>query len=319
MTPAPDGGEANSRSFAFTAGESEAGQRVDVAVAASVGASRSEVHRWIAAGQVMINGQACRASSRIALGDDVAAVPTEPRALTLAPETIPLDIVYEDSDLVVVNKPAGMVVHPAPGHPSGTLVNALLAHCEDLAGIGGVLRPGIVHRLDKGTSGILVVAKRDEVHQALASQFHDHTIRRVYHAFVRGCPQLESGRIDRAIGRHRRDRKRMSVATGSGRSAQTGWKVIDRFPKANASYLEIRPETGRTHQIRVHLASIGLPVLGDEVYGRARTKELDRPALHAAVLGFEHPGQARPMHFEAPLPDDLDRLRASLQVQEERA
>ena len=319
MSSAPNGGDPQNPPLVFSVGEVEAGQRVDVALSASVGASRSEVHRWIAAGHVSINGQACRASTRIALGDDVTATPPQPTSPSLESEPIDLDVVHEDSDLIVINKPAGLVVHPAPGHPSGTLVNALLYHCEDLAGIGGVLRPGIVHRLDKGTSGLLVAAKRDDIHQSLAKQFSDHSIERVYQAFVRGLPQAETGRVDRPIGRHRRDRKRMSVATGSGRAAQTGWTVLERFPASVASHLEIRPKTGRTHQIRVHLSCVGLPILGDEVYGRARVKDLLRPALHAAVLGFEHPGSHQAMRFEVSLPDDLLGLRDRMREQESRS
>ena len=303
MSRAPGDGDPQNPSLSFSVGEVEAGQRIDVALAVSSGASRSAVHRWIKAGQVTVNGRTCRASLRIALGDEVTAHPPQPASPTIEPEAVALQVVYEDSDLLVVDKPAGLVVHPAPGHASGTLVNALLHHCGDLAGIGGVLRPGIVHRLDKGTSGLLVAAKNDDSHQALAQQFHAHSIERIYHAFVRGLPQAETGRIDRPIGRHRRDRKRMSVATAAGRPAQTEWRMLERFPAAVASHLEIRPETGRTHQIRVHLASIGLPILGDDTYGRAREKNLNRPALHATVLGFDHRGER--MRFEAPLPDDL--------------
>jgi 23S rRNA pseudouridine1911/1915/1917 synthase len=219
----------------------------------------------------------------------------------------------------VIDKPAGMVVHPAPGHPSGTLVNALLHHCGDLAGIGGVLRPGIVHRLDRGTSGVLVVAKNDATHQGLAAQFALHSIERIYRTFVRGLPGADTGRIDRAIGRHPRDRKRMSVESRSGRASLTAWRVLRRYPGSGTSELEIRPETGRTHQIRVHLAAAGLPVVGDTVYGRARGPDakLGRPALHAEHLGFRHPSTAEMLHFDAALPADLVALVASLGPAEE--
>jgi 23S rRNA pseudouridine1911/1915/1917 synthase len=205
-------------------------------------------------------------------------------------------------------------------------VNALLHHCRDLAGIGGVLRPGIVHRLDRGTSGVMVVAKTDAAHLSLAAQFHDHSIRRTYHAFVGAAPKLESGRVDRPIGRHPRDRKRMSVATRNGRAARTDWRVKQAFPASGAAWLAVRPETGRTHQIRVHLSSVGMPILGDPVYGHGRrvagrmpaARGLERPALHAAELGFEHPDDGRPLHFEAPLPADLQELLDRLQAAEGR-
>jgi 23S rRNA pseudouridine1911/1915/1917 synthase len=240
----------------------------------------------------------------------------------VGPEAIALDILYQDSDLIVVDKPAGMVVHPAPGHPGGTLVNALLHHCSDLAGVGGVLRPGIVHRLDQGTSGVMVAAKNDLTHRGLADQFHDHSIERLYRAAVRSVPSADHGRVDRPIGRHLRDRKRMSVRSRSGRPAATRWRVIERFPASRAAWLEIHPETGRTHQIRVHLASIGLPICGDPVYGRARKPRnsgfgrLGRPALHAARLGFSHPRSGESMRFEAPLPADLVDLLARLRGKE---
>jgi 23S rRNA pseudouridine1911/1915/1917 synthase len=262
----------------------------------------------------------------VAAGERLFADPPEPAACEVRPEPIAVPILHEDTDLVVVDKPAGLVVHPAPGHPGGTLVNALLHHCGDLAGIGGVRRPGIVHRLDRGTSGVMVVAKNDAAHLALAAQFHDHTVERVYLAFVRGVPGAEAGRVERAIGRHPRDRKRMSVAARHGRPARTAWRVRTRWPRAGAALLEVRPETGRTHQIRVHLASVGLPLLGDPVYGRggrqkarALAPALTRPALHAAVLGFDHPVSGARLHFEAPLPEDLVALREELARREGRA
>jgi 23S rRNA pseudouridine1911/1915/1917 synthase len=243
------------------------------------------------------------------------------------PEAIPIVVLYQDADLIVIDKPAGMVVHPAPGHPRGTLVNALLHHCEDLAGVGGVMRPGIVHRLDRGTSGVIVVAKNDAAHQHLARQFHDHTIDRVYWAFVRSLPGADTGEVDAPIGRHPRDRKRMTIREDSGRSALTRWRVVVRYPEAGISRLEIRPETGRTHQIRVHLSSAGMPIVGDPVYGRQRggrqrekkraggfRSELERPALHAARLGFSHPRSGDRLDFEAPLPDDLAALERQLEA-----
>jgi 23S rRNA pseudouridine1911/1915/1917 synthase len=303
----------------FIVGEGEADERLDRALAALAGVPRSQAQRWIEAGAVRCNELRARASQRVALGDVVAAEPPEPVLLSLEPEPIPLQVLFEDAALVVLDKPAGLVVHPAPGHPRGTLVHALLHHCRDLAGVGGALRPGIVHRLDAGTSGVMVVAKSDAAHHALSLQFRDHTIERVYHAFVRGTPSAEAGRVERAIGRHPHERKRMSIATRAGREARTAWRVAARFPKAGAARLEVRPETGRTHQIRVHLASQGLPILGDPVYGRARAGlpagvALARPALHAARLGFTHPLSGARLAFEAPLPADLAALAAALEA-----
>ena len=217
--------------------------------------------------------------------------------------------------MIVVDKPAGLVVHPAPGHARGTLVNALLHHCRELAGVGGVLRPGIVHRLDRGTSGVLVAAKNDAAHQSLAEQFRDHSIERLYVALVRGLPGSDAGCVDRAIGRHRSDRKRMSVRSHAGRDALTAWRVLRRFARAACSLLEVEPATGRTHQIRVHLASAGLPILGDPVYGRRHGPPAPgRPALHAAVLGFRHPRTGERLRFEAPLAPDLAALLRELEA-----
>ena len=293
--------------LAFTVDEASVGARVDALLAELSGVSRAQVKRWIDAGRVTVGDEVVRPSRKVALGDSIEARPLEPVEMTLAPEAIPLEVLFEDEHLIVVDKPAGLVVHPAPGHPGGTLVNALLAHCGDLAGIGGVLRPGIVHRLDRGTSGVMVAAKDDETHQGLARQFAEHTIDRVYRALVRGVPRADAGRIDRPIGRHPRDRKRMSVEVKVGKESITNWRVLRRFRSAMTSELEVRPETGRTHQIRVHLSSAGLPLVGDTVYGRARGSDarLGRPALHAAHLGFEHPVSGRRLFFETPLPDDL--------------
>ena len=288
-----------------------------MALAGLAGRPRSQVRRWLEDKRVCLNGAPCRASQRVALGDVIEADPPPVAAAEPVAEAIPLTVLYEDADVIVIDKPAGLVVHPAPGHPRGTLVNALLHHCGDLAGVGGVLRPGIVHRLDRGTSGVLVAAKHDAAHAGLAAQFHDLTIERVYEAFVRGLPRAESGEIDAPIGRHPRDRKRMSVATRAGRGARTRWQVRERFAAGRVTHLEVRPETGRTHQIRVHLASRGLPLVGDPVYGGGAARKasfgLERPALHAAVLGFTHPTTGRPVRCEAPLPDDLEAVRQRLQ------
>ena len=305
----------------FIVNEASEGSRVDAVLAALTGESRAQVQRWIDAGRVQVAGRPVRSSRVVHLGESIEARPTEPVALEVSPERIPLHILYEDEDLIVVDKPAGLVVHPAPGHPGGTLVNALLHHCTDLAGIGGVLRPGIVHRLDRGTSGVLVAAKHDAAHAGLSSQFAEHSIERIYHAFVRGQPGAESGRIDRPIGRHPTDRKRMSVASRAGRESITSWRVLRRYPKSVVSELEIRPETGRTHQIRVHLAAIGLPIVGDTVYGRARGRDasLGRPALHARRLGFDHPIRGERLCFDAPLPAGLLELVEALEALESAA
>jgi len=307
-----------SAALVFTIDEAVAGERLDVALSSLCRRSRSQVSRWIAEGRVTVDGTPSRPARRVALGERVHAEPPARIRMRAEPQDIPLSILHEDADLVVVDKPAGLVVHPAPGHPDGTLVNALLHHCGDLAGVGGVLRPGIVHRLDQGTSGVMVVAKHDGAHRHLAAQFHDHTIERVYHALVRAVPGPEraEGRIEGAIGRHPRDRKRMTIRAEGGRPAVTRWRAARRFPRAGRAWLEVRPETGRTHQIRVHLAAHGMPLEGDPVYGRGRDRsprsELGRPALHASVLGFEHPASGERLRFEAPLPPDLARLLTAL-------
>jgi len=299
--------------------ESEEGQRIDFALAALSGISRSQARRWIESDLVRINGRSPRASSRVHCGDVLEVTPAEPASSSVVPEAIPLSVLYEDDDLIVIDKPAGLVVHPAPGHPGGTLVNALLHHCGDLAGVGGVLRPGIVHRLDQGTSGVMVAAKNDAAHRALSEQFRDHSIEREYRALVRALPGADTGRVDQPIGRHPRDRKRMSVHSRRGREASTVWRVVRRFRVTGRSWLAVLPESGRTHQIRVHLASAGMPVVSDPVYGRSRREALalDHPALHARILGFDHPRTGERLRFEAPLPDDLEQLIASLEAREE--
>ncbi len=304
--------ENSTGALVFSVDETSVGTRVDTLLAQLSGVSRAQIRRWIDAGRVRVSGDVVRASRKVALGEPIEAHPLEPIEMELRPEPIELVVLHEDEDLIVVDKPAGLVVHPAPGHPNGTLVNALLHHCGDLAGIGGVLRPGIVHRLDRGTSGVLVAAKNDASHQHLSRQFAEHSIDRIYRTLVRGVPRADAGRIDRPIGRHPRDRKRMSVETKVGRDSITNWRVLRRFREVGASELEIRPETGRTHQIRVHLSSAGLPVVGDVVYGRARGRDavLGRPALHAEHLGFEHPRAGERMSFDAPVPADLMELMA---------
>jgi 23S rRNA pseudouridine1911/1915/1917 synthase len=319
-----DVNEAESEALSFRVTDEMAGQRLDASLAQLSGLPRSQIQRWIEEGRVRVDGDEVRRGKKTLSGGEwIEAEPPEIVEARVEAEEIALSVLYEDSDLIVIDKAAGMVVHPAPGHPSGTLVNALLHHCEDLAGVGGVLRPGIVHRLDRGTSGVMVAAKNDLAHAALSGQFQNHSIERIYLAFVRGVPRADQGRVEQPIGRHPRDRKRMSIKSRVGRAAATRFRVLERFVKGGQAWLEIRPETGRTHQIRVHLASIGLPIFGDTVYGRERAKHargvtrLDRPALHAAVLGFEHPRSGETMRFEAPLPDDLQTLLGELRALEQ--
>lgn len=308
----------------FVVADEYAGGRLDRVLAQLLSVPRSRVAHWITQGLVLLEGRAeLRGSRKVQAGSRIEVSPPQPVLAEVEPEPMSLDVLYEDHDLIVIDKPAGLVVHPGPGHPRGTLVNGLLDHCGDLAGIGGVLRPGIVHRLDRGTSGVMVVAKNDDAHNGLSVQFHDHTVERVYFAFVRGGPGTEEGTVDRPIGRHVRDRKKMSVRSRSARAARTDWRILERFPARQTSWLEVRPHTGRTHQIRVHLASIGLPIHCDEVYGRARRGRLlglpalERPALHAATLGFTHPKTGEGLRFDVPLPPDLQRWLSILQQRAE--
>jgi len=302
-------------SFVHVVGPELAGKRLDVALARlEPTLSRAQVQRLIEQGEVTVAGGVAKPAHKLRAGERIEGSVPEPVATHLSAQAIPLVILHEDADLVVIDKPAGMVVHPAAGHAQGTLVNALLHHCRDLSGIGGELRPGIVHRLDKGTSGVLVVAKHDRAHRALAAQWKLHSIDREYQAFVRGAPRAESGTVDAPIGRHPTDRKRMSTRARVGRSAVTHWRVEERLREA--TLLRVRLETGRTHQIRVHMASIAMPVLGDPVYGGGRALpraiSIARQALHAALLGFTHPTTGERVRFGAPLPADLVALLEAL-------
>ena len=304
----------------------EAGQRLDAWLARRLTSlSRSRLQALIEAGRVSLDGHPARAAVRVKAGQAALVRVPPPEPAEPQPEDIPLGLVFEDASLVVLDKPAGLVVHPGAGAAAGTLVNALLARVRDLSGVGGVLRPGIVHRLDKGTSGLLVVAKNDDAHRALARQFASRTVEKEYLALVHGVPARAEGEIDSPIGRDPVHRRRMSVRAPRGREARTSWSVAERFD--GAALLRVRIHTGRTHQIRVHLASIGHPVTGDPVYGGTRTPSsrrpaardalgsLARPALHAARLAFTHPGSGARLSFEAPLPADLagviDALRAA--------
>ena len=279
--------------------------RADAVLSAAVdGLTRSAAQKWMEEGRVILNGKPVKKNAPLKPGDTLLVSPPQPQDIDLVPQDIPLDIVYEDDDVVVVNKPVGMVVHPAPGHPDGTLVNALLYHCkESLSGINGERRPGIVHRIDRDTSGLLIVAKNDKAHLALAAQLQDHSLFRLYHAVVVGGFKEESGTVDAPLARHPVDRKRMAVCrTGEGREAITHWQVVDS--QGGYSHITCRLETGRTHQIRVHMASIGHPLVGDVVYGSKKPfPGLAGQCLHAACLTFTHPTTGERMTVEAQLPD----------------
>jgi 23S rRNA pseudouridine1911/1915/1917 synthase len=300
--------------FSFTVEEKDAGSRLDVYLTVEAqGLSRSYIQRLLEDGMVTVNGKETRAGYRIKTGDAVVLSVPGPEGLNLAPEAIPLDIYYEDSDVLVVNKPRGMVVHPAEGNYGGTLVNALLYHCRDLSGINGVLRPGIVHRLDKDTSGLLVVAKNDEAHHNLAAQLKERRVTRRYLALVHGRVKEDSGVIDAPVGRDPRDRQRMAVTARNSREAVTRYKVLER--PGDYTLLELKLETGRTHQIRVHLAFIGHPVAGDPKYGPHRPHfGLAGQFLHAAVLGFNHPRTGAYLEFSAPLPPELEAILRELKI-----
>jgi len=265
--------------------------------------SRSRIQTLIRQGYVTVNGAAPRARDMVEAGDRIALFEPPKEAIDLAPEKIALSVLFEDGDLIVINKPAGISVHPGAGRKSGTLVNALLSHCKDLSGIGGKERPGIVHRLDKETSGCLVVAKNDFAHIDLARQFASRTVDKIYLALVAGKPRRASGSIVAPITRHRVHRKKMAIAREGGRMARTDFKVVRTGREA--SLLECRLYSGRTHQIRVHLQHLGYPILGDTIYGGRHAGQVSRQMLHAWKLGFEHPRGKRRMDFEAPLPDDF--------------
>ena len=286
------------------AGSEDAGGRLDAWLAGQLpDVTRSAAARLCEEGRVTAAGKPLAKNYRLSGGEAVSVALPDPEPVGVAPQDIPLDVAYEDSDVIVVNKPKGLVVHPAPGHPDGTLVNALLHHCGDsLSGIGGELRPGIVHRIDRDTSGLIIAAKNDRAHLALAEQLQDHSLARVYEAVAVGSFREDSGTVDAPIGRHPVDRKKMAVEPRNGRPAVTHWRVLARY--SGCTHVECRLETGRTHQIRVHLASIGHPLLGDTVYGSKKPYPgLAGQCLHARRLIFRHPRTGERVELECPLPD----------------
>ncbi|WP_226665813.1 RluA family pseudouridine synthase [Metabacillus litoralis] len=268
--------------------------------------SRSQVQIWIKDGLVKVNDKIIKTNYKCQVNDNIVVTIPDPEPLDVVPEQMDLDIYYEDQDVLVVNKPKGMVVHPAPGHLNGTLVNGLMAHCKDLSGINGVLRPGIVHRIDKDTSGLLMVAKNDMAHESLVQQLVDKTVTRRYKAIVHGTIQHDHGTINAPIGRDKVDRQSMTVTNVSSKVAVTHFHVLERFE--NFTFVECQLETGRTHQIRVHMKYIGYPLVGDPKYGPKKTLPINGQALHAGVLGFEHPRTKKYMEFEAPLPEEFEQV-----------
>ncbi len=302
--------------------EGSIGMRLDLYVSQTEQVTRSVAQKWIEDQCVTVSGKVQGKNYRLREGDVIEITKPEAVPCEALPEDIPLSILYEDEDLCVVNKPVGMVVHPAPGNPTGTMVNALLYHVSSLSGIGGVIRPGIVHRIDKDTSGLLVVAKNDEAHLSLSAQIASHSFERRYFAICRGNLKQDAGRIDAPIGRHAIDRKRMAVVK-DGKPAQTGYTVMERF--GDATFIACQLKTGRTHQIRVHMASIGHPLIGDGVYGgegskkeKSMTGALAGQCLHAASISFVHPKSGEYMHFEAPLPDWFEAVLRKYRTEAER-
>lgn len=293
------------------------GDRIDKYIAERLeeegigGISRTQVQEWIKAGAVTVDGQVVKANYKLAGGESVVADVPEAEEPEILPEPIPLDVVYEDADVIVINKPRGMVVHPAPGHSSGTVVNGLMHHCTDLSGINGVLRPGIVHRIDKDTTGLLMSAKNDLAHVSLAEQLKEHSVSRTYIALVHGNMPHDQGTVDAPIGRDAQDRKLFAVTERNSKTAVTHFTVLERIG-GDFTLLELKLETGRTHQIRVHMKYIGYPLAGDPVYGRSKTVALNGQALHAAALGFTHPRSGERLSFEVPLPDDFQHVLTSL-------
>jgi 23S rRNA pseudouridine1911/1915/1917 synthase len=290
--------------------EQEKGDRIDKVISTlDEEWSRTQVQQWIKDGNVLVNGQKIKTNYKCSINDEIEISIPDPELLDVIPEEMNLDIYFEDRDVLVVNKPSGMVVHPAPGHLTGTLVNGLMAHCKDLSGINGVLRPGIVHRIDKDTSGLLMVAKNDMAHEKLVNQLVEKTVTRKYRAIVHGVIPHDFGTIDAPLGRDIRDRQSMTVVD-NGKHAVTHFHVIERFK--DFTFVECQLETGRTHQIRVHMKYIGYPLAGDPKYGPKKTLDINGQALHAGILGFNHPRTNEYLEFEAPLPEEFEEVLEQL-------
>lgn len=300
--------------FAYQIGPEEDDERLDKWMSSAIAdLSRSYIQKCIKDNQVLINGKPQKASYRLKVDDEIVFHIPKAMEPAIEAENIPLSILYEDPDLLIVDKPKGMVVHPAPGHYSGTLVNAVMYHCRDnLSGINGVLRPGIVHRIDRDTTGSLIICKNDHAHNSIAEQLKEHTITRKYRAIVHGVIDAEEGTVNAPIGRDPKDRKKMAINEQNGKPAITHYKVLRRFQEY--TYIECQLETGRTHQIRVHMSSIGHPLLGDEVYSQRKSPyHLCGQTLHAMVIGFIHPSSGEYMEITAPLPDYFDHLLCILE------
>ncbi|MDQ0972763.1 23S rRNA pseudouridine1911/1915/1917 synthase [Neobacillus niacini] len=290
--------------------EQQKGDRIDKVISTlDEEWSRTQVQQWIKEGNVLVNGQKIKTNYKCSMNDEIEITIPDPELLDVIPEEMDLDIYFEDKDVLVVNKPSGMVVHPAPGHLTGTLVNGLMAHCKDLSGINGVLRPGIVHRIDKDTSGLLMVAKNDMAHEKLVNQLVEKTVTRKYRAIVHGVIPHDFGTIDAPLGRDTKERQSMTVVD-NGKHAVTHFHVIERFK--DFTFVECQLETGRTHQIRVHMKYIGYPLAGDPKYGPKKTLDINGQALHAGILGFNHPRTNEYLEFEAPLPKEFEELLEQL-------
>lgn len=293
--------------------ENEAGQRADIGLASLLELTRSNMQKLLEEGRAVKGTKVLKSNYKLKLGDEIMVTLPEPQPLDVQPENIPIDILYEDDDVVVVNKARGMVVHPAAGNYEGTLVNALLYHCKNLSGINGVIRPGIVHRLDKDTSGVMICAKNDAAHLSLSEQIQSKTAKRTYLAVVRGNVKNDSGVIETMIARDKNDRKKMAVVKEDGRNAVTEYEVVERFGKY--TIVKCKLMTGRTHQIRVHMEYLGYPLVGDPKYSPQKTPfAINGQALHSLTLDFVHPRTGEQMHFEAPLPDDMHKIVTRLRL-----
>ncbi|MEW9698076.1 RluA family pseudouridine synthase [Paenibacillus sp. SI8] len=305
---------ASNEAVEWTVEQQFAGERIDkfITDALEEDISRTQVQQWVKDGHVKVNGNGIKSNYKLSENDVITLSIPEPTGVELLAEDIPLNVVFEDSDVIVINKMRGLVVHPAPGHYSGTLVNALMFHCHDLSGINGELRPGIVHRIDKDTSGLIMAAKNDKAHTSLAEQLKAHSVNRKYIALVHGNIQHDQGTIDAPIGRDSHDRKMYTVTEKNSKHAVTHFIVLERF--GDFTLVELKLETGRTHQIRVHMKFIGHPLVGDPMYGKSKGNLMNGQALHAAVLGFIHPRSGEHLQFEAPLPDDMNHLLNTIRI-----